>query len=96
MTKMSKGRRVADATRTQRAKTYLQRLEESGGKRVVTDFNAMGYGALQELLAANYGETQRDVVIRAVVEAAIKHINDSGTSRLADALKAWETGPGPN
>lgn len=61
---------VGDLTRTARAKTHLQRLEDAGGKRVVTDFNAEGHTALQQLLAAGYGDTQKEAVIRAVLEAA--------------------------
>lgn len=61
---------VGDVTRSARAKTHLQRLEKSGGKRVVTDFNAEGHVALQQLLAMGYAGTQKDAVIRAVVEAA--------------------------
>lgn len=63
---------VGDVTSTKRAKTHLQRLEESGGKRVVTDFDAEGHAALQQLLAMGYGGTQKDAVIRAVVEAAAR------------------------
>ncbi len=66
---------VGDATRTARAKTHLQRLEDAGGKRVVTDFNAAGHTALQQLLHNGYGETQKDVVIRAVIEASERHIS---------------------
>lgn len=64
---------VGDATRTARARTYLQRLEESGGKRVATDFNAEAHTALQRLLNIGYGETQKDVLTRAVVEASERH-----------------------
>lgn len=61
---------VGDLTRTARAKSHIQRLEDAGGKRIVTDFNAEGFTALQQLLNTGYGETQRDVVIRAVIEAS--------------------------
>lgn len=64
---------VGDSTRTARAKTHLQRLEESGGKRVVIDFNSEGHTALQLLLNIGYGETQKDAVVRAVVEASERH-----------------------
>lgn len=61
---------VGDLTRTARAKSLLQRLEEEGGKRVVIDFDAPGHAALQKLLSNQYGTTQKEAVIRAVQAAA--------------------------
>ena len=67
---------VGDVTRTARAKSDLQRLEDQGGKRVVTDFHAAGNADLQKLLANNYGSSQTEVVIRAV-QAAAASLEDS-------------------
>lgn len=63
---------AGDTTQTARSKTFLQRLEESGGKRVVIDFDAEGHEALQHLLSLGYGTTMKDVVIRAVVAASAR------------------------
>lgn len=55
---------------TKRAKSHRQRLIESGGKRVVIDLSEDGHKALRKLLAARFSDTQKDAVIRAVIEAA--------------------------
>lgn len=65
-------KRVSDSTRTERAKAHLTRLEESGGKRVLVDFDAEGRAALEKLVLENYGATMREAIIRAVKEAAKK------------------------
>lgn len=72
MAAVKKQKPVGDVTRTDRAKALLVRLNESGGKRLPVDFDAEGVQALQMLLAAGYAGTQKDVVLRAVKEAAKK------------------------
>lgn len=69
---VAKKKPVGDVTRTARAKSLLVRLNESGGKRLPVDFDAEGVQALQTLLANGYAGTQKDVVLRAVKEAAKK------------------------
>lgn len=72
MVTVKKAKPVGDVTRTARAKSLLARLNESGGKRLPVDFDAEGVQALQVLLATGYAGTQKDVVLRAVKEAAKK------------------------
>lgn len=59
-----------DTTRTQRAKAHLERLENANGKRLLVDLDAEGHAALNALLAAGYGETNKAVVSRALVAAS--------------------------
>lgn len=68
---------VGDVTRTARAKSLVQRLQEAGGKRAVIDFDADGVQDLQKLLSAGYASTQREAVLKAVKEAAKKVANSS-------------------
>lgn len=77
---------VGDVTRTARAKSLLQRLEERGGKRVVIDFDASGHAALQKLLSNSYGATQKEAVIRAV-QAAAADLNDRKVSQQMSERK---------
>jgi len=55
-----------------RAKAHLGRLEESKGKRLVVDLDAPGRIALEALLKIGYGESQKDVVIKALMAADAK------------------------
>ncbi len=61
---------VGDTTRTERAKAHLERLENANGKRLLVDLDAEGHAALNALLAAGYGETNKAVVNRALVAAS--------------------------
>ena len=63
---------VGDQTRTARAKAHLERLESAKGKRLVVDLDASGLDALLKLLEAGYGDSQKAVVIRALVASAAK------------------------
>jgi hypothetical protein len=47
----------------------LERLEKSQGKRLVVDLNAPGKIALENLLTAGYGTSQKDVVIKSLISA---------------------------
>lgn len=60
---------TGDVTRTARAGAYLERLEEAKGKRLVVDLNASGRVALERLLEGGYGDSQKDVVIKALIAA---------------------------
>ena len=67
---MSKNRvKVGDVTRTARAKSHLKRLQEASGKRVVVDLGAEGSAALDALLTDGYGQTQKQVVSNALIDA---------------------------
>ncbi len=68
---------VGDVTRTARAKSLVQRLLDGGGKRTVIDFDAEGLQAMKMLLSAGYASTQREVVLKAVKEAAKRMSEDS-------------------
>ena len=61
---------VGDLTRTARAKAHLERLDEAKGKRLVVDLDAEGRMALEGLLEAGYADSQKGVVIKALVGAA--------------------------
>ena len=61
---------VGATTRTERAKAHLERLENANGKRLLVDLDAEGHAALNALLAAGYGETNKAVVNRALVAAS--------------------------
>ncbi len=69
MATVKKTKPVGDRTRTARAAAHLERLEEAKGKRLVVDLDAEGRRALEELLSAGYGETQKEVVVRALIAA---------------------------
>jgi hypothetical protein len=58
-----------DATRTQRAERYLQKLEDQNGKRMVIDLREDHVHMLQALIEARYGENQSEVVRRAIAQA---------------------------
>ena len=60
---------IGDVTRTARAGAYLERLEEAKGKRLVVDLSAPARMALERLLEGGYGDTQKDVVIKARIAA---------------------------
>lgn len=60
---------IGDVTRTARAGAYLERLEEAKGKRLVVDLNAPGRMALERLLEGGYGDSQKEVVIKALIAA---------------------------
>lgn len=61
---------VGDLTRTARAKAHLERLEKASGKRLLVDLDAEGHAALNALLAAGYGMTNKAVVNRALIAAS--------------------------
>lgn len=67
--KQLKSAPVGDVTRTARAKAHLERLEAASGKRLLVDLDAEGNGALNALLKSGYGDTKKEVVIRALVDA---------------------------
>jgi hypothetical protein len=58
-----------DVTRTARAGAYLERLEEAKGKRLVVDLSAPARVVLERLLESGYGDSQKDVVIKALIAA---------------------------
>jgi hypothetical protein len=64
---------IGDVTRTARAVAHLERLEAANGKRLVVDLDASGTMALEELLSAGYGETQKAVVVKALLAASAGH-----------------------
>lgn len=72
MTSTKQKKPVGDVTRTARAGAYLERLEEAKGKRLVVDLDAGGRQALELLLEAGYGASQKDVVIKALTAAGAK------------------------
>lgn len=59
-----------DRTSTARARVHLERLKKANGKRLIVDLDSETNEALSELLAAEYGGTNREVVARAIIEAA--------------------------
>jgi hypothetical protein len=61
---------IGDVTRTARAVAHLERLGANNGKRLVVDLDASGTMALEELLSAGYGETQKAVVVKALLAAS--------------------------
>jgi len=72
---------VGDTTRTARALAHLERLQDAKGKRLLVDLDAPGRAALEALLEAGYGTSQKEVVINALVEVASK-IKQSASRRL--------------
>lgn len=71
-------KRGRDVTKTARQEDYLERLAGAKGKRLVVDLDTEGRAALEALLAAHYGSSQKDVVIRALREAArMRHAKTS-------------------
>lgn len=61
-----------DYTITDRAKSHLERLLDGGGKRLVVDLDAQSVMRIRDLIEKGYGATQKDVVIKAIVEAHSK------------------------
>lgn len=66
-----KTRRTAS---TQRQKSYLQRLAEGKGRRVLLDLDGANAAMLDELIASGYGVSQADVLRRALREAYGRNI----------------------
>lgn len=64
---------VGEVNSTKRAKAYLVRLGVSGGRRLLVDLDPEASEALDRLVAAGYGSTNKTVVSRALV-AASEHI----------------------
>ena len=60
------------ATSTERAKRHLDRLAESKGKRLLVDLDALPTQMLEALKAHGYGDTNKAVVSRALMDAARK------------------------
>ena len=60
---------VGDVTRTARGKAHLERLDEAKGKRLVVDLDAPGRRALESLLDVGFGDSQKAVVIKALLSA---------------------------
>jgi saccharopine dehydrogenase-like NADP-dependent oxidoreductase len=58
-----------DYTITDRAKSHLERIFDSGGKRLVVDLDAQSVVRLRDLIEKGYGTTQKDVVLKAIAEA---------------------------
>ena len=69
MTTQPTPKRGKDSTRTPRQKRYLDRLEADTGKRVVIDLSREGREQLEQMIAAEYGTNQADVMRRALSEA---------------------------
>lgn len=69
----NKPKRGQDTTKTPRQRTYLERLAEGKGKRLVVDLDASGRADLEALLASGYGASQKEVVTKALAAAAKKH-----------------------
>lgn len=65
----TKKKETAEAV-TARATAHLDRLEEAKGKRLVVDLDAPAREALEALLTAGHGSTQREVVCQALVSMA--------------------------
>lgn len=65
-----KTKRGQDATRTERQGKYLERLQDGQGKRLVVDLDSTARASLEALLSSGYGAKQREVVERALNEAA--------------------------
>lgn len=70
MNALDKQAPVGDLTRTKRAKAHIERLEKAAGKRLLVDLDAEGHAALNALLVAGYGPTNKAVVGRALVAAS--------------------------
>lgn len=68
----TKNTRGQDGTRTKRQEQYLERLQDGQGKRLVVDLDATARGSLEALLRSGYGAKQRQVVERALNEAAAR------------------------
>lgn len=60
---------VGDLTRSKRAAEYLERLKENKGKRIVVDLDATAVVAMGDLLAVDYAESQKAVVVKALMAA---------------------------
>lgn len=58
-----------DKTSAARQVSYLQKLTDDGGKRVVTDFSADDVKRMMELQAAHFGETNAEVIRNAIRQA---------------------------
>ena len=61
---------LGDTTRTARAGTYLNRLAQAEGQRLVVDLPESACNALEKLMNSGYGDTKRAVVIRALLAAS--------------------------
>lgn len=68
---------TGDVTRTARAMKHLERLEAAQGKRLLVDLDAPSKLALQALLSAGYGATQKEVVQKALQAQAKKVIKNA-------------------
>ena len=68
----TKKKLIGDVTRTARAKAHLDRLGDAKGKRLVVDLDAPGREALEVLLESGYGQSQKEVVIKALMTASAK------------------------
>lgn len=64
-----------DYTITNRAKSHLERLLDSGGKRLVVDLDATSVVQLSDLIEKGYGATQKDVILKAIAEAHWRSID---------------------
>jgi hypothetical protein len=63
-------KRGRDETSTARGVAHLDRLAAAKGKRLVVDLDEPAREALEALLAKGYGETQRQVICRMLIEVA--------------------------
>lgn len=63
---------VGDVTRTERSARHRERLAQAKGRRVVVDMPSPVVEALDALLTAGYGATQKEVICNAVLEVAAK------------------------
>lgn len=61
---------VCDEKAARRQKTFLDRLVQSNGKRLVVDLDGQGRANLEALLHKGFGGSQKEVILRALREAA--------------------------
>lgn len=54
---------------SERGKRYLDRLKAAKGRRVLIDLNEAGNKALENLLSIGYGVSNKEVVIKALMDA---------------------------
>lgn len=58
-----------DKNSSERGKSYLDRLKIAKGRRVLIDLDEAGNKALESLLSTRYGLSNKEVVIKALLDA---------------------------
>ena len=58
-----------DKNSSERGKSYLDRLKIAKGRRVLIDLDEAGNKALESLLSTGYGVSNKEVVIKALMDA---------------------------